>query len=171
MKQGYPVYSAIPDESRPAATTPPRKRSRVAVGVLCFWAAAALAGGAGGAYRMATAYRRFASSALGDNIRYVELHAEPGRPAVRLSRPAEIDAIRGWLRSADRSAPTGVPVRPAECPLTIVFGDGAAETMQIGRTEPTPPGAAAEIEIRWHGYTRYADAQPIATLLQPESAK
>ena len=171
MKEADPVHFAGSVEPPRASSDSGRKRSGVAVGVLCFWVAAALAGGAGGAYRMATAYRRFANSALGDNIRYVELHPEPGSPPVRLSRPAEIDAIRGWLRSADRSAPTGVPVRPAECPLTIVFGDGAAETMQIGRTEPTPPGAAAEIEIRWHGYTRYADAQPIATLLQPESAK
>jgi hypothetical protein len=171
MKEADPVHFAGSDEPPRASSDSGRKRSGVAVGVLCFWVAAALAGGAGGAYRMATAYRRFANSALGDNIRYVELRPEPTAPAVRLARPAEIDVIRGWLKSAERSAPAGVPVRPAECPLTIVFGDGAAQTLQVGSTSPRPGGAAAEIEIRWHGYTRYADAGPVAALLQPQSAK
>lgn len=172
MNQARPVHTSETDEpAGAAAARPARRRSRVAVGVLCFWLAAALVGAAGGAYRMATSYRRFANSALGDNIRYVELHPKPGSPAVRLTRPAEIDAIRSWLKSADRSPKSGAPVRPADCPLRIVFGDDTAETMEIGRTAPPPGGAAAEVELRWHGYTRYADAGPVTALLQKEPTR
>ena len=41
--------------------------------------------------------------------------------------------------------------------------------MQIGRIAPQPGGAAAEIEIHWHGYTRYANAGLVTALLQAQA--
>jgi hypothetical protein len=163
------MESLSEDRAAPEPVSKPARRwSPARVGVLCLWAAVFVAGAAGGAYRFATAYRRFANATLNDNIRYIEFRPDPAAAAVRLTRTSDIDAIRTWLKTAGRSPPAGATVRLAECPMAIVFGDGTTENLQIGRTTPEPGGARAAVEIRWRGYTRYADERVIAGLTRAD---